>query len=195
MSTRNKIKDTLTGATDRLVPIQPASSCWLRVAWPVSTIHIACGYLHERKSHKRHFAFPNYDFCLSDNIRVIQSGSLARNTHICPFRRIAKPSSPKAQSPLYYSKQIQRAVEGMCMASGKSLQTTCERANMRFYHWNFDFCVNFNCSYNLTPNLKQAISSNSFCCMPNSSYRPGLKHYYLHEIHKVIWNAFAKFAR
>ena len=64
---------------------------------------------------------------------MIQSGSLARNTHICPFRRIAMPSRPKAQCPLYYSKQIQRAVEGMCMASGKSLQTTSDRANMRFH--------------------------------------------------------------
>ena len=128
-------------------------------------------------------------------IRVIQSGSLARNTHICPFRRIKNASSPKAQCPLYYSKQIQRAVGGMCMASGRSLQTTCDRANMHFLQWNLDFCVNFTRNYNLTSNLKQLISSKSFCCMPNNNYRPGLKHYYLYEIHKVIWNGFAKCTR
>ena len=76
MSTRDKIKDTLTRVTDRLVSIQPASSCWLRVAWPVSTIHIAHGYLHERKSDMKHLAFPIYDFCLSDtrdSVRVLSA--------------------------------------------------------------------------------------------------------------------------
>ena len=149
---------------------------------------------HKNASHTSDI-LPSRSTTSASLIRVIQSGSLASNIHICPFRRIANASSRKAQCPLYYSKQIQRAVGGMCMASGRSLQTTCDRANMHFLQWNLDFCVNFTCNYNLTSNLKQLISSKSFCCMPNNVCRPGLKHYYLHEIHKVTWNAFAKCAR
>ena len=132
MSTRGAIKRTLFKVLDRpfnsrLVSIQPASSCELRIAWPVSAIYIARGYSHERKSHKRHFAFPVYDFSLSDtrvSVRVLSA--------LKPHSPLPTDSSPKAQRPLYYSKQIQPTVEGMRMASGRSLQTTCDRANMHF---------------------------------------------------------------
>ena len=101
------------------------NSTRLMLAWPVS-IHIARKSLHERTSG----TLPSLS--LTSDCLLRMARSLARITHICPFRRIANASSPKAQYPLYYSKQIQRAVGGMCMASGRSLQTTCDRANMHF---------------------------------------------------------------
>ena len=81
MPTRGAIKRSLFEVLNRpsssaLVSIQPTSSRWFDVAWPVLFIYIARRYLQKRKSHKRHFAFPiyEYDFCLSDtreSVRVL----------------------------------------------------------------------------------------------------------------------------
>ena len=80
------------------------------------------------------------------------------------------------------------------MVSGRSLLTTCDRANMRFYQLNLVFCVNYDSNYNSTSNLNQAILTKSFCCIPYHVSVPVLKHNYLYEIHRVIWNSFAKCA-
>ena len=80
------------------------------------------------------------------------------------------------------------------MVSARSLLTTCDCVNMRFYRLNFGFCVNYDSNYNSTSNLKQAILTKSFCCVPYHVSVPVLKHHYLYEIRRVIWNSFAKCA-
>ena len=80
------------------------------------------------------------------------------------------------------------------MVSARSLLTTCDCVNMRFYRLNLGFCVNYDSNYNSTSNLKQAILTKSFCCVPYHVSVPVLKHYYLYEIRRVIWNSSAKCA-
>ena len=80
------------------------------------------------------------------------------------------------------------------MVSARSLLTTCDRVNMRFYQLNLVFCVNYRSNYNSTSNLKQAILTKSFCCVPYYAPGPVLKHYYLYEIRRVISNGSAKCA-
>ena len=80
------------------------------------------------------------------------------------------------------------------MVSARSLLTTCDCVNMRFYQLNLGFCVNYDSNYNSTSNLKQAILTKSFCCVPYHVSVPVLKYYYLYEIRRVIWNSFAKCA-
>ena len=61
------------------------------------------------------------------------------------------------------------------MVSARSLLTTCDRVNMRFYRLNLSFCVNYDSNYNSTLNLKQAILTKSFCCVPYHVSVPVLK--------------------
>ena len=72
------------------------------------------------------------------------------------------------------------------MVSARSLLTTCDCVNMRFYRLNLGFCVNYDSNYNSTSNLKQAILTKIFCCVPYHVSVPVLKHYYLHQIRRVI---------
>ena len=64
-------------------------------------------------------------------LRVIQSGSLARNTHR-PFRQIAYPRCRKRCEYPLYKRQKLRILGGMRMASGRSLPTTRDRVNTVF---------------------------------------------------------------
>ena len=72
------------------------------------------------------------------------------------------------------------------MVSARSLLTTCDRVNMRFYQLNLVFCVNYESNYNPTSNLKQAILAGSFCCVLYHVSVPVLKHNYLYEIRRAI---------
>ena len=121
------------------------------------------------------------------------SKSLTRNTLIRPSQQKAYLSTPKAHNPLY-CRQGLRLLGAMCMVSARSLLTTCDCVNMRFYRLNLGFCVNYDSNYNSTSNLKQAILTKSFCCVPYHVSVPVLKHYYLYEIRRVIWNSSAKCA-
>ena len=72
------------------------------------------------------------------------------------------------------------------MVSARSLLTTCDRVNMRFYQLNLVFCVNYRSNYNSTSNLKQVILTESYRCVAYHGSGPVLKHNYLYEIRRVI---------
>ena len=53
------------------------------------------------------------------------------------------------------------------MVSARSLLTTCDRVDMRFYRLNLGFCVNYKSNYTSTSNLKQAILTKSLVACLN----------------------------
>ena len=93
MPTRGAFKRSFLKVVDRpsssaLVSIQPTSSRWFCVAWPVLFIYIARRYLQNASHTSDILPFRSTSTTSASLIRVNQSGSLLLNTHICPFRQI-----------------------------------------------------------------------------------------------------------